>query len=51
MPEGMAVAVLFLADIGAHLIASRMPASMGIPPAQFLLLISDAYPGKLRYEA
>ena len=38
MPVGMALCVLLLGAIGAHVIASRMRAAIGLPLAIFLLL-------------
>lgn len=40
MPVGMGLTVLILSAIGAHLIATRMQAVIGVPLAVFLLLIA-----------
>ncbi|HEY0034314.1 MAG TPA: hypothetical protein VGB81_13700, partial [Devosia sp.] len=40
MPVGMAIAVVLLGVVGAHIIGSRMRALTGVPLAVFLLLVA-----------
>lgn len=42
MPVGLALVVVLLSVIGAHLIGTRMPAAIGLPLAGFLLVAATA---------